>query len=241
VSFCVPFLHLHSSRSGRGAGRRRWSSWGPARPTPTAVAMTRRRIFTVDIFPSFEPRYIGLDAHASSCSLGVMTPSGKRVGSHVVNVLESVNAEAVGAWLIHPWRGPRISGGVGHGLSCPKPFLFPFRAPMVGLLRSTGASLRRCRLSPPPPYRNIALPRGPASSGDLPRRGAGRRPDGLGRPPVGGAPLPRLLAVRHPCPRVRARALHGLRARPAPGLLLPRAAACVRPATPDAWPRWRPT
>jgi transposase len=29
-------------------------------------------------------RYIGLDAHASSCTLGVMTPSGKRVGSHVV-------------------------------------------------------------------------------------------------------------------------------------------------------------
>jgi len=27
---------------------------------------------------------IGLDAHASSCRLGVMTPSGKRVGSHVV-------------------------------------------------------------------------------------------------------------------------------------------------------------
>ena len=29
-------------------------------------------------------RYIGLDAHASSCTLGVVTPSGKRVGSHVV-------------------------------------------------------------------------------------------------------------------------------------------------------------
>ena len=27
-------------------------------------------------------RYIGRDAHASSCTLGVMTPSGKRIGSH---------------------------------------------------------------------------------------------------------------------------------------------------------------
>ena len=29
-------------------------------------------------------RYIGLDAHASSCTLGVVGPSGKRLGSHVV-------------------------------------------------------------------------------------------------------------------------------------------------------------
>ncbi len=29
-------------------------------------------------------RYIGLDAHASSCTLGVIGPSGKRLGSHVV-------------------------------------------------------------------------------------------------------------------------------------------------------------
>jgi hypothetical protein len=29
-------------------------------------------------------RYVGLDAHASSCTLGVMVPSGKRVGPHVV-------------------------------------------------------------------------------------------------------------------------------------------------------------
>jgi hypothetical protein len=28
-------------------------------------------------------RDIGLDAHASSCTLGVMTPSGRRIGSHV--------------------------------------------------------------------------------------------------------------------------------------------------------------
>ena len=29
-------------------------------------------------------RYIGLDAHASSCTLAVVGPSGKRLGSHVV-------------------------------------------------------------------------------------------------------------------------------------------------------------
>lgn len=29
-------------------------------------------------------RYVGLDAHAPSCTQGVMTPSGKRIGSHVV-------------------------------------------------------------------------------------------------------------------------------------------------------------
>ncbi len=28
-------------------------------------------------------RYIGLDAHASSCTLGVLGPAGKRLGSHV--------------------------------------------------------------------------------------------------------------------------------------------------------------
>jgi hypothetical protein len=29
-------------------------------------------------------RYIGLDAHASSCTLAVVDASGKRLGSHVV-------------------------------------------------------------------------------------------------------------------------------------------------------------
>jgi len=29
-------------------------------------------------------RFIGLDAHASSCALGVVSPSGRRVGSHVL-------------------------------------------------------------------------------------------------------------------------------------------------------------
>ena len=40
-------------------------------------------------------RYIGLDAHASSCTLGVMTPSGKRVGSHVVETNARCLIEAV--------------------------------------------------------------------------------------------------------------------------------------------------
>ncbi len=36
-------------------------------------------------------RYIGLDAHASSCTLGVVGPGGKRLGSHVVET----NAKAL--------------------------------------------------------------------------------------------------------------------------------------------------
>lgn len=40
-------------------------------------------------------RYIGLDAHASSCTLGVVTPSGKRVGSHVVETNARCLIEAV--------------------------------------------------------------------------------------------------------------------------------------------------
>ncbi len=31
-------------------------------------------------------RYIGLDAHASSCTLGVLGLSGKRLGLHVVGL-----------------------------------------------------------------------------------------------------------------------------------------------------------
>ncbi len=42
-------------------------------------------------------RYIGLDAHASSCTLGVVGPSGKRLGSYVVET----NARA----LIEVLRG----------------------------------------------------------------------------------------------------------------------------------------
>ncbi len=36
-------------------------------------------------------RYIRLDAHASSCTLGVLGPGGKRLGSHVVET----NAKAL--------------------------------------------------------------------------------------------------------------------------------------------------
>jgi hypothetical protein len=40
-------------------------------------------------------RYIGLDAHSSSCTLGVMTSKGKRVGSHVVETNARCLIEAV--------------------------------------------------------------------------------------------------------------------------------------------------
>ena len=36
-------------------------------------------------------RYIGLDTHSSSCTLGVLGPSGKRLGLHVVET----NAQAL--------------------------------------------------------------------------------------------------------------------------------------------------
>ncbi len=46
-------------------------------------------------------RYIGLDAHASSCTLGVIGPSGKRLGSYVVEAnakaLIAVAASRLGA------------------------------------------------------------------------------------------------------------------------------------------------
>lgn len=40
-------------------------------------------------------RYIGLDAHASSCTPGVVSPSGKRVGSQVVETNARCLIEAV--------------------------------------------------------------------------------------------------------------------------------------------------
>ena len=50
-------------------------------------------------------RYIGLDAYASSCTLGVVGPSGKRLGSHVVET----NARA----LIEVLRGIPKSRHIG--------------------------------------------------------------------------------------------------------------------------------
>jgi hypothetical protein len=47
------------------------------------------------------PRYIGLDAQASSCTLAVLTPSGERVGSQVVETIA---------------RGPIETRGQGSGL-----------------------------------------------------------------------------------------------------------------------------
>ena len=40
-------------------------------------------------------RYIGLDAHASSCTLGVVTPKGRRVGSQMVETNARCLIEAV--------------------------------------------------------------------------------------------------------------------------------------------------
>ena len=47
-------------------------------------------------------RYIGLDAHSSSCTLGVLRPSGTRLGSHVVET----NAKAL-IEVLRSVPGPR--------------------------------------------------------------------------------------------------------------------------------------
>ena len=46
--------------------------------------------------------YIGLDAHSSSCTLGVLGPSGKRLGLHVVET----NAKAL-IEVLRSIPGPR--------------------------------------------------------------------------------------------------------------------------------------
>ena len=63
-------------------------------------------------------RYVRLDAHASSCTLGVVTPGGKRVGSHVVEtnarcLIETVRQipEPRHISLEEDWRGE--NGGQG--------------------------------------------------------------------------------------------------------------------------------
>ena len=40
-------------------------------------------------------KYIGLDAHASSCTLGVLGPSRQRLGSHVVETDAKVLIEVL--------------------------------------------------------------------------------------------------------------------------------------------------
>jgi hypothetical protein len=50
-------------------------------------------------------RYIGLDAYASSCTLAVVGPSGRRLGSHVVET-NARDAELVGLGA-----GPRAASG----------------------------------------------------------------------------------------------------------------------------------
>ena len=47
-------------------------------------------------------RYIGLDAHASSCTLGVLGPSGKRLGSHVVETKAKALIEVLRSIPVKP-------------------------------------------------------------------------------------------------------------------------------------------
>ncbi len=63
--------------------------------------------------------------------------------------------------------------------------------------RSQARSRLRPGLPPPPPHRDASVPGGPASPGDLPRRDAGGRPHGLGRPVV-PPPIQTSLGLRFP-------------------------------------------
>ena len=52
-------------------------------------------------------RYIGLDAHASSCTLEVLGPGGKRLGSHVVETNAKVLI-CIAIWQLHNYILPCI-------------------------------------------------------------------------------------------------------------------------------------
>ena len=60
-------------------------------------------------------RYIGLDAHASSCTLGVVSPSGKRLSHQAVETNAQAVVGAIGAIAGRPltcaWRRGRCPAG----------------------------------------------------------------------------------------------------------------------------------
>ena len=64
-------------------------------------------------------RYIGLDAHASSCTLAVVGPSGKRLGSYVVETNARALIEAL--WGIPGDRHLPLHTGRGRGPWCEWP------------------------------------------------------------------------------------------------------------------------
>jgi hypothetical protein len=58
-------------------------------------------------------RYIGLDAHASICTLAVVGPSGNRLGSHVVETNASALDRGALPPSAEPARVPRGGDAVG--------------------------------------------------------------------------------------------------------------------------------
>ena len=71
-------------------------------------------------------RYIGLDAHSSSCTLGVLGPSGKRLGLHVVETnakalteVLSPHVEEIVVTAVRESRGPTVDQMRGIILSSP--------------------------------------------------------------------------------------------------------------------------
>ena len=97
-------------------------------------------------------RYIGLDAHASSCTLAVVGPSGKRLGSLVVRTADRVGNVAPGVsvtWAIVTFgdAGQRLDSLPGRLVDPPiqNDGATEMRNDEDGLLRSGGGGLLRRR------------------------------------------------------------------------------------------------
>lgn len=78
-------------------------------------------------------RYIGPDAHASSCTLGVVSPSGKRLGSHVVETHAGALIEVLREIPPRParWTGASVRGCPGSRASAPQAHGASSRGPQV--------------------------------------------------------------------------------------------------------------
>jgi hypothetical protein len=183
-------------------------------------------------------RYIGLDAHASSCTLGVMTPSGKRIGSHVVETNARCLIEAVRqipSRGTSAWRKARCRSGCTR---CCRPT--PEKVVVAAVSESRGPKDdRRDAFGLAEDLRLGAIRRkvykerggsepwatGPRGTGGFGAMGAGEEPTEEPVPLAGGAGS-------------RARRLHGIEARGVPGPTSeagpPWPSSCTR-----NWTRWR--
>jgi hypothetical protein len=54
-------------------------------------------------------RYIGLDVHSASCTVGVLSPSGKRIGTHLVETSAKKQPRCEGSGARPESRLPRVT------------------------------------------------------------------------------------------------------------------------------------